>query len=173
PCRAGWKSRGEETMSQDLGANLPQDLFQFLSSAGPEENSHQVILFTTIDADGWPRHGMLSPYEVVARDPGHILMLLYRDSRTTRNLEREGKVSLVLINPDMSYYVSCSARPLPSIAEAPQECLFALKVERVLEDVLPTASILTGITFEGYDPGMTSENRRQAFGKLQSMPWQQ
>ena len=77
----------------------------------------------------------------------------------------------ILINPEMSYYVSCSTRLLPSIAEAPQECLFALRVERVLEDVLPTASILTGITFEGYDPGMTLE--RLAFGKLQSMPWQQ
>jgi len=52
------------------------------------------------------------------------------------------------------------------MAEAPTETLFELTVERVLEDSLATARILTGITFEGYDPGMTQESRELVFQRL-------
>ena len=157
-------------MSSELGNSLPQDLHDFLSSSGPLENFSQVILFTTTDAGGWPRHGMLSSYEVVAKSATRILMLLYRTSHSTRNLRREGKVSLIVVNPAMSYYLRCSAQLLPSLPEAPEESLFNLEVEKVFEDSLPTAGILSGITFEGYDPGMTRENRELVLRKLQEMP---
>ena len=153
-------------MSKDRGTTLPTDLLDFLSSGEPASKFHEVILFSTMDEDGWPRHGLLSPREVVAKAPSRLLLLLYSNSRSTANVEREGKISLVPVNPNMSYYVSCSAQSLPPMAEAPSETLFELKVERVLEDFLPTARILTGITFEGYDPGMTQENRELVFQRL-------
>ncbi len=153
-------------MSKDRGTTLPTDLLDFLSSGEPASKFHEVILFSTMDEDGWPRHGLLSPREVVAKDPSRLLLLLYSNSRSTANVEREGKISLVLVNPNMSYYVSCITQTLPPMAEAPSETLFELKVERVLEDSLPTARILTGITFEGYDPGMTQENRELVFQRL-------
>ena len=156
-------------MSKDLGSSLPEDLLDFLSRAEPDEKFKQVVLFSTMDEGGWPRHGLLSPREVVAKDPKRLLLLLYRDSQSTRNLHREGKVSLVLIDPTMSYYVCCKARPLPSLPDAPHETLFELAVERVVEDSLPTASITSGISFEGYDPGMTEENRKLVFQQLVAM----
>ena len=156
-------------MSQDRGTTLPEDLLDFLSGSEPASKFNQVILFSTIDEDGWPRHGLLSPREVVAKDPSRLLLLLYSQSRSTVNVQREGKISLVLVTPSLSYYVFCVARPLPSMAEAPTETLFELTVERVLEDSLATAKILTGITFEGYDPGMTQENRELVFQRLVQM----
>ena len=156
-------------MSKNLGAALPEDLLDFLSSTEPEDKFHQVILFSTTDEDGWPRHGLLSPREVVAKDSNRLLLLLYSQSHSTINVQREGKISLVLVNSDMSYYVFCAARPLPPLADAPSETLFELTVERVLEDSLTTAKILTGITFEGYDPGMTQENRKIVFQQLVEM----
>ncbi len=156
-------------MSKELGATLPKDLLEFLSSTEPAGKFKQVILFSTTDEDGWPRHGLLSPREVVAKDSNRLLFLLYSNSHSTANLQREGKVSLVLVNPDMSYYVLCTARPLASLPDAPSETLFELTVERVLEDSLTTAKILTGITFEGYDPGMTQENREIVFQQLVEM----
>ena len=100
-------------MSKDRGTTLPTDLLDFLSSGEPASKFHEVILFSTMDEDGWPRHGLLSPREVVAKDPSRLLLLLYSNSRSTANVEREGKISLVLINPNMSYYVSCKAQSLP------------------------------------------------------------
>ncbi len=156
-------------MSKELGATLPKDLLDFLSSTEPGEKFKQVILFSTTDEDGWPRHGLLSAREVVAKDSNRLLLLLYSNSHGTANLQREGKISLVLVNSNMSYYVLCTARPLDPLPDAPSETLFELTVERVLEDSLATAKILSGITFEGYDPGMTQENRKIVFQQLVEM----
>ncbi len=153
-------------MSKNLGATLPEDLLDFLSSTEPGEKFKQVILFSTTDEDGWPRHGLLSAREVLAKDSKRLLLLLYSNSHSSANLQREGKISIVLVNPNMSYYVFCKARPLSPLPDAPSETLFELTVERVLEDSLATARILTGITFEGYDPGMTQENRKIVFQQL-------
>ena len=156
-------------MSKELRATLPEDLLDFLSSTEPGEKFKQVILFSTTDEDGWPRHGLLSPREVVARDSNRLLLLLYSNSQSTANVQREGKISLVLVNPNMSYYVLCTAHPLAPLPDAPSETLFELTVETILEDSLTTAKILTGITFEGYDPGMTQENRKIVFQQLVEM----
>ncbi|MFB3142921.1 MAG: hypothetical protein ACE1Z2_08945 [Acidobacteriota bacterium] len=156
-------------MSKNLGATLPEDLLDFLSSTEPGEKFKQVILFSTTDEDGWPRHGLLSAREVLAKDSKRLLLLLYSNSHSSANLQREGKISIVLVNPNMSYYVFCKARPLSPLPDAPSETLFELTVERVLEDSLATARILTGITFEGYDPGMTQENRKIVFQQLVEM----
>ncbi len=156
-------------MSKNLGATLPEDLLDFLSSTEPGEKFKQVILFSTTDEDGWPRHGLLSAREVLAKDSKRLLLLLYSNSHSSANLQREGKISIVLVNPNMSYYVFCTARPLSPLPDAPSETLFELTVERVLEDSLATARILTGITFEGYDPGMTQENRKIVFQQLVEM----
>ncbi len=156
-------------MSKNLGATLPEDLLDFLSSTEPGEKFNQVILFSTTDEDGWPRHGLLSAREVLAKDSKRLLLLLYSNSHSSANLQREGKISIVLVNPKMSYYVFCKARPLSPLPDAPSETLFELTVERVLEDSLATARILTGITFEGYDPGMTQENRKIVFQQLVEM----
>jgi len=153
-------------MSKNLGATLPEDLLDFLSSTEPGDKFKQVILFSTTDEDGWQRHGLLSAREVLAKDSKRLLLLLYSNSHSSANLQREGKISIVLVNPNMSYYVFCRARPLSPLPDAPSETLFELTVERVLEDSLATARILTGITFEGYDPGMTQENRKIVFQKL-------
>jgi len=156
-------------MSKNLGATLPKDLLDFLSSTEPGEKFKQVILFSTTDEDGWPRHGLLSAHEVLAKDSSRLLLLLYTNSHSTANLHRDGKIAIVLVNPNMSYYVFCKARPLSSLPDAPSETLFELTVERVLEDSLTTAKILSGITFEGYDPGMTQENRKIVFQQLVEM----
>jgi len=156
-------------MSKNLGATLPEDLLDFLSSTEPGDKFKQVILFSTTDEDGWPRHGLLSAREVLAKDSKRLLLLLYSNSHSSANLQRGGKISIVLVNPKMSYYVFCKARPLSPLPDAPSETLFELTVERVLEDSLATARILTGITFEGYDPGMTQENRKIVFQQLVEM----
>ena len=156
-------------MSKKVGEALPDDLWDFLSRTEPQDKFKQVIIFNTVDEDGWPRHGLLSPREVVAKDTKRILLLLYKDSKGTANVHRTGKVSLVVITPSMSYYVFCKAQALPPLSEAPNETLFELTVQKVLEDSLPSAKILTGITFEGYDPGMSVENRRLVFEKLVEM----
>ena len=127
----------------------------------------RVILVTTVDQDGWPRHFMLSHYEIVAKDQSHLLMLTYADSKSTKNLLRTGMGSLLFLDEEMNYYVRVKCKLVDKkIDEAPSEILFDAEVIDVLEDKYPTARITSGIRYTGFDPGMTEENRRRVFQKL-------
>lgn len=128
---------------------------------------HRVILVTTVDEDGWPRQMMLSHYEVVAKDQSNLLMLTYADSKSSKNLLRNGMASLLFLDEEMSYYVRvrCSLDGT-KIDEAESEILFRATVVEVLEDRYPTTKITSGIRFVGFDPGMTEESRKRVFQRL-------
>ena len=92
---------------------------------------------------------MLSYYEVVAKDLQHIDLAVAKASTTARNLRRTGKVTLVLTDYGMNYYVKGNALELRnSLAEVPFLSLFRVRVERLLEDQEPEATITSGITFK-------------------------
>ena len=67
-------------MLKELGSTLPQDVLDYLSDSGQEDKFKDVILFSTIDEDGWPHHGWLRHHEVAAKDSRRLLILLYSDS---------------------------------------------------------------------------------------------
>lgn len=154
-------------MSRELGGRLPEALFAFLRAEQPEEKFRRVLPLTTVDADGTPRHALLSPFEVTAADPGRLRLLVYATSRTRDNLARGSRASLLIVDAAFSCYVYGRARSL-ALTLTPREQAFELAVERVHEDALPTARILTGITFSGYDPGTSLEERRAVFRRLLS-----
>jgi hypothetical protein len=66
----------------------------------------------------------------------------------------------------MSYYVSCVGTTRRPIPEAPDALLFELATKRVVQDILPTARIVSATMFEGYDDGFDHETRTQAYRKL-------
>ena len=156
-------------MSKERGTFLPSDLYEFLRGTTPADKFQQVILLSVVDPEGWPHFAMLSPWELVAKSPCRILLLLYKSGRTTCNIRTNCKLTLAIINPTLSYYVFCFVHPLPALEEASGQALFELKVEQVLEDLVPTATILTGLTFEGFDPGIPTEDRERAFQMLLSL----
>ncbi len=146
---------------------MPNDLSMRLYQPDETNARQRVILVTTVDQDGFPRHLMLSHYEVVAKDPSNLLMLAYAESKSTQNLLRTGKASLLFLDEEMSYYVRVTCTRInETIEEAPQEMLFRAQVIEVLEDKFPTTRITSGLRFSGFDPGMTEESRRKVFQKL-------
>jgi hypothetical protein len=160
-------------VSRDLGPRLPQDLLAFLQEPPPAEKFSRVVPFTTLDADGWPRHGMLSPWELTAASAEVLVALLYADSRSSHNLRRDGRLTLQLVSPEMSYAVFAAASSLPPLDEAPGEQPFELHVVRVVEDVLETARIVTPLRFAGHDPGTSPERRlavHRALRRIAGLP---
>ncbi len=153
--------------AKSLGAKMPDDLTMRLYQPDESKARQRVILVTTVDEDGFPRNLMLSHYEVVAQDQSHLMMLTYAVSKSTQNLLRTGKASLLFLDEEMSYYVRVVCKKAEqTIDEAPQEILFRAEVVDVLEDKYPTTRITSGIKFSGFDPGMTEENRKVVFKKL-------
>ena len=154
-------------MAKSLGPKLPPELAMRLYQPDETNSWQRVILVTTIDEDGWPRHMMLSHYEVVAKDQSHLLMLTYADSKSAKNLMRKGQASLLFLDEEMNYYVRVKCTPdKRKIADASGEMLFSAEVVDVLEDKFPTTTIISGLKYSGFDPGMSEENRKRVFQSL-------
>jgi Pyridoxamine 5'-phosphate oxidase len=156
-------------MTTKLGSSLPHDLFTRLSE-DPDKNSKHVVIFSTLDQAGFPHHGMLSHYQLVAKDREKILMMIYSDSGSAKNIRRNHVVTLLFVDEEMSYYVKTNAREREQkIGEAENQSIFELTVKVVLEDKSPTAKISSGITFSGLDPGISAEQRYKIFKELKEL----
>ena len=99
-------------MTKSLGPKLSKELYARLSSQDVSKVGKRVIIFTTVDEDGWPRDGMLSHYEVVAKDETTLFLLTYGGSRSTQNLIRNGRALLLFADEEMSLYVRAQCSKL-------------------------------------------------------------
>ena len=145
-------------MSRELGNELPEDLFQALWSEDVSRQAGKVIVVSTVDAEGWAHPALLSYGEVGARDRSTLRVVTYAESRTTKNMRTNGKLTLIFIDERMTYYVKGTAKEVPSrrAGTPPQFATLDVAVHEVLADSAGAdeggAAIATGITFDNRDP---------------------
>lgn len=153
-------------VARALGNSLPDALWELLCGRGLAARMGQAILIATTDAEGWPHPAMLSYGEVVALDRHRLRLAVYRTSRTSGNLRRNGKLTLCLVGAGMAYYVKTVAGnpqdPMEGFADLAR---FEATVEMVLadqarEDLEPQARLTGGITF---DPGRALQEALQGW----------
>lgn len=149
-------------MSRLLGRSLPEAVRQRIGF-GPETIGKAVLLLT-VDEGGFPHPAMLSFREVAAKDAEHFRFCLNALSRTSENLRRRGKAALFLIDEGPAYFIKGVAKELkPSIEDFPDQALFELTIEEVLEDEKPGFPITSGILFKPpEDPGYLAQARAMA-----------
>jgi len=136
-------------MSQVLGTKLTEELFHRLKGDSMASKADKAIVLVTVDETGWAHPAMLSYYEVVAKDRATIDLAIGKTSATAKNLRRTGKITLLITDTDMNYYVKGNARELhASMEETPFMSLFRVAVERLLEDLEPDSVITSGVTFQ-------------------------
>ena len=135
-------------MSQLLGNELPAPLQQRLNGAEIASHEGMIIPIFTIDESGWPHPALLSYYEIVAQNSSTLDMALWKDSSTAKNLRRAGKVTLMISDQGVNYYLKGSVRELfyemPGAAPVSR---FRVTLEQVIEDQEPNAEITTGLTY--------------------------
>jgi hypothetical protein len=160
-------------MTSSIGNQIPEGLFKKLQDRDFTSKGSEVIIFTTIDDDAFPRHGMLSYYEIYAKDRSTLFALVYSGSRTAANVRRTGKITLLVVDRDHSLYVKANCKEITDSIQAKAskfETVFVLSIKDVLEDKVPTAKITGGIKFEGYDKNKeTLESRLEAFENLRKI----
>ena len=145
-------------MSRVLGNELPDDLFHALSSEDVSQQTGEVILVSTVDAEGWAHPALLSYREVGARDRTTLRVVTYAESRTTDNMRANGKLTLIFIDERMTYYVKGTAKEVPSrrTGTPSQFATMDVAVHEVLADSAGAdeggAAIATGITFHNRNP---------------------
>jgi hypothetical protein len=135
-------------MSQLLGKELPAPLQQRLSGAEIDSHEGKIIPIFTIDESGWAHPALLSYYEIVAKNSSTLDTALWKDSSTAKNLRRAGKVTLMISDQGVNYYLKGSVRELyyemPGAAPVSR---FRVTLEQVIEDQEPNAEITTGLTY--------------------------
>jgi hypothetical protein len=135
-------------MSRVVGKELPEALWLRLDGHEVESHEGKIIPIFTTDEGGWPHPALLSYYEVVAKDKCTLNMALWKESSTAMNLRRAGKVTLLMTDAGMNYYVKGRAEQLEyEMKDAAPVSKFRIVVEQIIEDQEPNAEITTGMTY--------------------------
>ncbi|MPZ77960.1 MAG: hypothetical protein GEU77_15715 [Deltaproteobacteria bacterium] len=135
-------------MSQVLGNELTEALLNRLSGRNIEPHEGKIIPIVTVDEAGWPHPALLSYYEIVAKNARNIDMALWKDSSTANNLRKTGKVTLMISDHEVNYYLKGSVEESQAeMTGAPAVSRFRISLEQVIEDQEPNAEITTGLTY--------------------------
>ena len=135
-------------MSQLLGKDLPAPLLMRLSGDEIAAHEGKIIPIVTIDDAGWPHPALLSYYEIAAKDASTLDMALWKESSTSKNLRQSGKVTLMVSDNGVNFYLKGSVRQLHyEMPGAAPVSRFRVTLEQVIEDQEPNAEITTGLTY--------------------------
>lgn len=135
-------------MSHRLGNELTPELFDRLKGEDIASQVGKAIVLVTIDERGWAHPAMLSYYEVVAKNRSAIDLAVGKTSTTAKNLRRTGKITLLVTDSGVNYYLKGNARELKeSMDGVAFMSLFRVAMVELLEDQEPDAMITSGVTF--------------------------
>jgi hypothetical protein len=135
-------------MSQLLGNELTQELLSRLDGRDVESHEGKIIPIFTVDESGWAHPALLSYYEMVAKNPRTIDMALWKNSSTAVNLKQTGKVTLMICDHSVNYYLKGTVdQTQAEMTGTPAVSRFRITLEQVIEDQEPNAEITTGLTY--------------------------
>jgi len=158
-------------MSQILGKELTPELFERLKGKDVSSRSGKAIVIVTVDENGWAHPAMLSYYEVVAKTLSTIDLAIGKTSTSAKNLRRNGKITLLITDSGMNYYIKGNAREIKESMEGvPFMSLFRMEVAVVLEDQEPDAQITSGVTFDRPRKKGVGEIVEKVFQGIRSEP---
>jgi hypothetical protein len=154
-------------MSKVVGSELTENLLERLTGADVSPYEGKIIPIFTLDPAGWPHPALLSYYEVVAKSPANLDMALWKESSTANNLRRTGKVTLMITDEGINYYIKGSVKELElEMAGAPQVSRFRVTVNQLLEDQEPNAQITSGMTYTRGRPREGTDFSAKVFALL-------
>jgi len=140
-------------MSRLVGRELPPQVLEQLSGRDLRSRFGRVIPAVTVDAAGFPHPALLSFGEMVALDARRIGLATYADSTTTNNMRRNGRLTLLLVEAEGTYYIKGTVRERPGGLDGfPDLAHLEMHIEQVLEDAARSdiegeARIASGIRF--------------------------
>jgi len=159
-------------MSKLIGDQLPDDLYQRLLGNDLEQSGEKVILLATVDDGGWPHLAMLSYFEVIAKDRRNLRLATYKGSRTTRNMQANGKATVSIVDERSAYYVKGNVEEIAREMEcSPQNSKLNLRVEQVLADAAneefePGAYVASGVTYKNPGRNQQLQTAREVLREL-------
>ena len=148
-------------MARFVSDSLPDDALALLRPGNLAGKQGRVVQIITVDEEGWANAGMLGYADIVAKDAGNLHLATWGDGECASDLRRNGRITLLVIDEDMAYYVKGLAREMEVTGDVLMDvndggghsalAYFHIGVQGVFEDRIPTAKVLGGVTFEGSD----------------------
>ena len=157
-------------MPTSLGPRLPSQLQSLFDGTDLARGAGETFLLLTVDAEGWPHMAMLSVGELLAADPATLRAALWLHSTATRNLTREQRGLLALVQAGAGYYLRCRADRGPDLdlGEDGRLAYFQLHIEDVLEDAVSYAVLTSGMTFRLHQPEQVLRRWERTIAALRS-----
>lgn len=135
-------------MSQRLGKELTEALLKRLDGRHVSSHEGKIIPIFTLDESGWPHPALLSYYEVVAKNSSTVDIGIWKNSATANNLRQTGKMTLMITDRGLNYYLKGSVSELQAeMTGVPQVSRFRMTTEELLEDQEANAEITSGLTY--------------------------
>lgn len=136
-------------MSRLIGKELTPALLQRLGGSEIEAHEGKIIPICTIDESGWAHPALLSYYEIVAQNPSTLDLAVWKNSSTAINLRSAGKVTIIVSDHGVNYYLKGSVREVEfEMTGAAPVSRFRITLEQVIEDQEANAEITTGLTYK-------------------------
>jgi len=158
-------------MSKLLGKVINEELLGRLSGKDIGSQEGKAIIIVTVDEQGWAHPAVFSYYEIVAKSEGRIDIAVGKTSTTGKNLKRTGKITLLVTDAGVNYYIKGDARETrESLGAVPFMSLFRVEVVQLLEDQEPGASITSGLTFIRPEKTEFSEVSKKVFQAVREEP---
>ncbi len=140
-------------MAKFVGNKLPEDLYQRLAGDNLQACAGKAILVCTVDAHGWPHPTILSYFEVIAKDERNVRLAVFKDSSTTSNMRRNGKLTILILDERIAYYIKGTVQELArEMSSSPHNSKLNFRVEQVLadganEEFEPGVYLTSGVTY--------------------------
>jgi hypothetical protein len=158
-------------MSRQLGKELTEALFNRLSGQDVKAHEGKIIPIFSLDESGWPHPALLSYYEVVAKNSTTIDIALWKNSSTARNLRQTNKVTFLITDNGVNYYLKGSVKELQrEMPGIPLQSRFRVTAEELLEDQEPNAEITSGPTYRRHTERATTDPAVEVFNRLRGEP---
>ncbi len=158
-------------MSQLLGKELTEMLLKRLNGQDVEAYEGKIIPIFTLDESGWPHPALLSYYEVVAKNSTTLDIALWKNSSTARNLRQTNKITFLITDKGINYYLKGSVKELQTeIPGIPLQSRFRITAEQLLEDQEPNAEITSGLTYRRQTKRESTDYTVEVFNRLRDEP---
>jgi len=158
-------------MSRLLGQLLNEELLSRLNGKDITSKDGKAIIIVTVDEQGWAHPAVFSYYEIVAKSEERIDIAVGKTSTTGKNLRRTGKITLLVTDAGVNYYIKGDARETrESLRAVPFMSLFRVEVAQLLGDQEPGATITSGLTFIRPEKTEFSEVSEKVFQAVREEP---
>jgi uncharacterized protein YndB with AHSA1/START domain len=149
-----------------LTVALPQQVLQDLDGDHLEARLDEAMRLSTVGPDGWPHGAQLSAGEMLAVGPAELLVAIWPQSNTARNLQRDGRLTLSLVHSGALLEIRGRASVVAEHQTALDLTVFRVQIEAVDEHRAKYADVLSGVTFRLHEPQSVLARWREQIAML-------